>query len=167
MATRYSGDGTIRMSFVDRDNNYRCSVNDGHGGQGTVYVGLAGKIDKPVDSPEAYDEVAHAAISFADHDGLVDSSYFETTDSGWAVSRKPRSKSPRRSSIRIGAPGSVARHVQEEFERDLNAYGKNKFAVFEYVNNRPVLRAAQTTKDGALRYMEEGRVLIDLDSYRR
>lgn len=58
--------------------------------------------------------------------------------------------------IAIGAPNSVARFISN------GSWGENKFAVVERVKGELVLRAAQTTMEGAARYCTEGRELIDI-----
>ena len=69
--------------------------------------------------------------------------------------------------IRIGAPGSVARYVQEALENNPDAFGENHWGVFEYTSRGPVMRAGQATRKGAEKYMKPGRVLINFESYRR
>lgn len=88
MAKRFCGHGFVTIKFEDRSNTYRCTVDDGEGGQGRVSVGLSGRLDKAVDSPEAYDEVAGAAISFACDDRTVSSDRFESDNRGWVIRRK-------------------------------------------------------------------------------
>lgn len=56
----------------------------------------------------------------------------------------------------IGAPNSVARYLSE------NTFGDNKFIVLERINGEFVLVAAQTTFEGARRYMLPGRELVDV-----
>jgi len=69
--------------------------------------------------------------------------------------------------IRIGAPNSVARHVQERLELDPCAFGQNRWLVYEYATGKsPILRAAQASRSGAESYMKGGRVLVDVNSYR-
>lgn len=65
-----------------------------------------------------------------------------------------------KSAIRIGAPNSVMRHASEA------SWGENNWAVYEYIDNKPVVRAAQTTKSGAEQFMAEGRFLIDLSIFK-
>lgn len=86
MATRYSGKGTVRLLFNDSKNAYRATVSDGSASM-TIWLPLKGHQDKAVDSPAAYDEAAHAAISFATNDGL-DENAFNMSDSGWIIKRK-------------------------------------------------------------------------------
>jgi hypothetical protein len=67
---------------------------------------------------------------------------------------------------RIGAPGSVARHVQERLEKDPEAFAGGRWGVFEYTAQGIVTRALQSTRENATRYMSPGWVLVDIDSYR-
>jgi len=68
--------------------------------------------------------------------------------------------------VRLGAPGSVARFVQETLERDPSHYGENRWLVYEYASGRdPILRAAQESRSGAESYMKPGRVLVDVKEY--
>ena len=65
---------------------------------------------------------------------------------------------------RIGAPGSIARYVQESMERGVIFGGR--WLVFEYAPG-PVVRAVQTSRAEAQKYMAPGRVLVDVESYRQ
>lgn len=56
----------------------------------------------------------------------------------------------------IGAPNSVARYLSN------NSFGENKWLVLEYVKGEYVLHAAQTTYNGAMRYMQTNRILVDI-----
>lgn len=71
--------------------------------------------------------------------------------------------------MKIGAPGSIARHVQDRLDRDPQAFGENMWLVYEYEPGKPepTLRAAQSTRTGAEAYMAEGRVLVNLAAYCR
>ena len=62
--------------------------------------------------------------------------------------------------IAIGAPGSIARYISD------NSWGNNKFAVVERVNGEFVLRAAQTTKHGAMRHYRDKLLLVDIENVR-
>ena len=70
MATRYSGELTVRITYRDEAEDYRCVISArGEGVRGRfllgVYVGVPRLLEHAVDSSEAYDRVAHAALSFA------------------------------------------------------------------------------------------------------
>lgn len=92
MATRYSGDLKINVTYDDR-NFYRTSVSRRgksvwHGTVGPVARGIAS------DSPQAYDEVASTALSFADHEvgDISDNAEYDEKLSGYLVRRKPLAK---------------------------------------------------------------------------
>lgn len=60
---------------------------------------------------------------------------------------------------RIGAPNSVARYLSE------HSFGNNKWIVLERTNGELVLRAAQSSFNGAYRYWMENphkRILVDV-----
>lgn len=68
MATRYSGNATIRMVYQD-SGDYACTVsvagrNVWTGTVGAPAVGFGDGI--AYDSPDAYDETARAALAFAE-----------------------------------------------------------------------------------------------------
>jgi hypothetical protein len=87
MAKRYSGELVIRLSYRDNTSDYHCTVSRNGVHVGTVRVGGPAILQIAVDCPEAYDDTAHAALSFLDHDGAEIASYAATTDSGWHVGR--------------------------------------------------------------------------------
>lgn len=90
MATRYCGLLTLRLSYRDASNDYRvCIATNGYH-LATVYVGTPAYLTHAVDSPEAYDETARAALAFAEDDG-GDLSDAAMDDSGYAVTRQPLS----------------------------------------------------------------------------
>ena len=69
MATRYSGNLRISVLFDDRG-DYRAGVTDGkrrwRGRVGAPAAGFGTGV--AFDSPRAYDDVARAALSFADNE---------------------------------------------------------------------------------------------------
>lgn len=70
MATkRYSGNITVTITYVDAKDKYKATVSAGEQ-RGTVYVGPPRHLTRSVDSPEAFDDAARAAISFAGDEGL-------------------------------------------------------------------------------------------------
>lgn len=97
MAKRYSGTVTISIRYVDNESAYRCYLTS----PTTMYRrGVAVAVRRPavssisVDSPRAYDEVAHAALSFVadgfsgqiiNAERIVECA--EANESGWYVSR--------------------------------------------------------------------------------
>lgn len=88
MAIRYSGN--VRISVMYRDQgDYKCSVS-GPGGRwsGVVRPAPSGfGAGVGYDSPKAYDEVAHAALSFAANDKRGIDEEADYTDSGYAIRR--------------------------------------------------------------------------------
>lgn len=104
MATRYSGECTIRMSYRDQYSDYRCVVR-WPDGRRVVYVGekLQHGSGIGVDHPQMYDEVASAALFFTmagdedhDEDPVPDLPGASNVDgSGWHVGRKLADAWPR------------------------------------------------------------------------
>lgn len=90
-AQRISGNLRIRVSYHDREGAYLCSVATLDGKQRTVLTVLPPAVLRhAVDSPEAFDETAHAALSFASevHDWIECNADYAPDGSGWAISRK-------------------------------------------------------------------------------
>jgi hypothetical protein len=90
-ATRYSGKLTVRMTYLDSEAQYRCvvSYSDANGsGWTTLYVRPPALLRNAVDSPIAFDETAHAALSFASEDHDWVERYADFNDGGWAINRK-------------------------------------------------------------------------------
>jgi hypothetical protein len=92
MAKRYSGDLQINVIWDDRG-FYRTSVSqDGK----SLWSGTVGPVESGIgkDSSQAYDEVASAALSFADDEvsGIGDDAEAKEDLSGWLIRRKPREK---------------------------------------------------------------------------
>ena len=88
MALRYSGTLTIRVLYNDRG-FYNASISRRGRNLWSGTVGEPRHLRVAVDSPEAYDETAHAALSFADHEGADVSRSADHTGSGWHIARKP------------------------------------------------------------------------------
>ena len=90
MAKRYSGGLSVDLVFVDAKNEYRARVcpRKGRSGCETVWVGPPRILRHAVDSPVAYDETAHAAISFSSDD-LSQLAAPNADGSGWDIRRKP------------------------------------------------------------------------------
>lgn len=70
MATRYCGSIKVNCKLVSSPHaphgeQYKCTISHKGKRLGTTYVGIPVYIDKGIDSPEAYDEAASAAIAFA------------------------------------------------------------------------------------------------------
>jgi len=93
MAKRYSGNLQINVAYDNR-NFYRTSV--GRAGK-SLWQGTVGPVVRGIasDSPQAYDEVASAALSFADQEvrGLGDAAEYNEDGSGWLIRRTPRARS--------------------------------------------------------------------------
>jgi hypothetical protein len=101
MAKRYSGTVTISIRYVDNESAYRCYLTSPltFRRQGyAVSIREPASLNVPVDSSEAYDAVAHAALSFLANDieewrGNHLNSHAEilacaeSSDSGWCVAR--------------------------------------------------------------------------------
>ena len=99
MALRYSGDLQIRVTYQDRG-DYKASVTTLRGPSrrwsGYVSPAPAG-FGRGVayDSPQAYDEIAHAALSFAAYsdedrrggDWVTEEAAYDPDGSGWHIGR--------------------------------------------------------------------------------
>ena len=93
MATRYSGNVVVRLAYSDRDGKYVGAVK-WPGRRTNMIVGHPAHLTMSVDSPEAYDQAAHAAIAFVDNElGYMRRDNFspDYTDSGYAIRRTPPS----------------------------------------------------------------------------
>ena len=88
MATRYCGSTTIRVIWDDASSVYRCRVTCDGQLLYSVSVGAPAHLTLAVDSPEAYDNAARAACSFAsDGRGADVSDHLDSTDAGWDIRR--------------------------------------------------------------------------------
>lgn len=105
MATRYCGSVKIvcwlrTAPHVLHGEQYECVISKkGEGRLATEYVGLPAYLSKAIDSPEAYDEAARAALAFAVDEGKVDENDIDFDEEGImiAVSRSlPLSQKRRR-----------------------------------------------------------------------
>jgi hypothetical protein len=93
-ATRYSGDIKISIVYSDEEQEYACRLEaDGERTEYTT-VGEPKILEHAVDSPEALDTAAHAALSFAldDQRDIMDKA--ASTDSGWHVGRTEADRWP-------------------------------------------------------------------------
>ena len=97
MATRYSGDLTITLTYRDRESDYRATIswpsrprNGSH--RHTVYVGEPKYLTHAVDSPEMYDSAAHAAISFGSEEEPEIGERAAYGTDGWLISRNKARK---------------------------------------------------------------------------
>ncbi len=92
MATRYSGELTIRLTYRDESGDYHCTVSRAGVHVGSVDVGSPALLQYAVDSPHAYDCAAHAALSFLSDEGTHPydvASYAAVNAEGWLIGRKP------------------------------------------------------------------------------
>lgn len=96
-AVRYSGSVTIELTYEDSDRCYDGKVIvDGHTYSVSVYAPLTIHGDCTYESPEAYDQAARAALSFAAADtkwgqGLdIFSPAAESDAEGWVIRRRWR-----------------------------------------------------------------------------
>lgn len=89
MATRYSGDVVVRIHWNDRTSQYDATVSAPGERPVRIHVGHSPASRLGVDSPEAYDSAAHAAISFADDEesGIGARAATRPDGSGWHISR--------------------------------------------------------------------------------
>ncbi len=90
MATRTCGKVKIQCTYRDASDDYRCVLSVGGKKRGVQYVGAPAHKTMPVDSPKAYSAAAHAALSFATDEGMVDAGECEHTDSGFRLRRMVR-----------------------------------------------------------------------------
>jgi hypothetical protein len=100
MATRYSGKVTVDVRWVESigRSRYRAGVS-WPGGRSVQFVGLPGVLTKAVDSPQAYDEAASAAISFASDEGKDVGDYTAYTDRGLWIGRSKAQAWPQEASV--------------------------------------------------------------------
>ena len=69
VAKRYSGDVAVTMIYRDATSDYACRVATPTEVR-IVFVGTPAHLEHAVDSREAFDDTARAAIAFAEHEGL-------------------------------------------------------------------------------------------------
>jgi hypothetical protein len=124
MAKRYSGNLTITCTLRDQG-DYRCTVTPTTGRSKTVYVGAPAVGFGPgvaYDSPKAYDESAHAAISFALDEGLGGEPEYNESGSGYKLHRSPPSyyKKPsvERRAQRAQVEAQRQRYAEEQREHE-------------------------------------------------
>ena len=95
MATRKCGRVTIRCSLVPapgmpHGEQYKCVLSVGGVVRSTQYVGLPAHLSHAIDSPRAYSDAAHAAVTFALDEGKLSDSDVDFTDSGYRLQRPKR-----------------------------------------------------------------------------
>jgi hypothetical protein len=90
MATRYCGALRISVTWSDAAGEYKATVHTSDGRwQGGVRAPAV--LQAAVDSPEAYDGAAHAAVTFAVEEShcahLVEDAAVNVDGSGWLIER--------------------------------------------------------------------------------
>jgi len=88
---RYSG--RIAMRVVLREgmrDEYHVSIKLPNGDRETVVVGAPAHMRIAIDSPQAYDDAARAALAFAEHDGLDVAEHAEFDESSYVIRRIKR-----------------------------------------------------------------------------
>lgn len=116
MATRYCGRATVNVKYDPNArghrSNYWCTISIGGKHAYSTWVGSpASGFGHGIghDSPKAYDETAHAALSFAmgdkaetsDGTSVEEAIDYNSSLSGYAISRsKPKRSNPRRRAVR-------------------------------------------------------------------
>lgn len=88
MAIRYCGHVKINCTYRDRQCDYRCALSIRGKQVGTQYVGEPRVLDHAVDSPQAYDSAAHAAIVFAIDDKQIFENDLDITAHGYGIKRR-------------------------------------------------------------------------------
>jgi hypothetical protein len=107
---RYSGEIRIRVTYLDvaypdtrarlGNGRYRCFLRGPGGMTTTVIVGAPAYLSRAVDSPEAFDDAAHAAISFAESDDQNTNTHEWANaaackpEGGWHIGRSPSAAWP-------------------------------------------------------------------------
>jgi hypothetical protein len=93
---RYCGEIRIRITYLERgphrNGSYRCYLTAPGGAKVTIIVGAPAYLSHGVDSSEAFDETAHAAISFADNEPESDADWssaaaVKADGTGWLIGR--------------------------------------------------------------------------------
>jgi hypothetical protein len=106
-ALRYSGEVTIRVTWIDKvdvrphGGHYRCTLSRIESNRRvttTQYVGAPACLTHAIDCSEAFDDTAHAALSFAsnretaeddDPNGWAEVAAYKADGSGWLIARAP------------------------------------------------------------------------------
>ena len=101
MARRYSGHVRIYITYQDFNSRYRCRLVTPDGAR-TLYVNEPAVLRNAVDSPQAYTDIAHSALSFAQEDdeagsdrlrpatnlGISEYAWLNEDMSGWRITTK-------------------------------------------------------------------------------
>lgn len=97
-ATRYSGLATISIRYNESTDNYTAKIKGPAGTHAVRGIGLSPHDKRTIsaDGAEAFDKVAHAALSFAESDNFETGGETNRAGNGWEISRrKPSSKIPK------------------------------------------------------------------------
>ena len=96
-ATRFSGDITITIVHSEQESQYACRLALPGGGSGYQVVGEPRILEHAIDAPEALDDVAHAALSFAADEPITGSDIEDNaaaTGEGWHIGRTEEERWP-------------------------------------------------------------------------
>lgn len=90
MAIRKCGRVKIQCKLVPAPSmphgeQYKCILSIGGRHKSTQYVGIPRHLSHAIDSAQAYSAAAHAAISFAMQEGILDEADVEFTESGYQI----------------------------------------------------------------------------------
>lgn len=102
MAKRYSGRCVVTVVYDDRRSDYKATVAIGGRNVWSGRIGEPRSRTISVDSPKAYDQTAHAALSFADDEvgGIGDVAAYDNDGMGWHIGRSAATKWPRQENPR-------------------------------------------------------------------
>lgn len=97
MAKRYSGRCVVTVVYDDRRSDYKATVAIGGRNVWSGRIGEPRSRTISVDSPKAYDQTAHAALSFADDEvgGIGDVAAYDNDGMGWHIGRSSATKWPK------------------------------------------------------------------------
>ena len=104
MAKRYSGRAVITVTFNDRSDNYRVSISVGGKSVWHSSIFAPRSSTVAVDSPAAYDRIAHSALSFAESEGV--DTHAEHDGRGWHIGRSAATKH-----VRVSNPSRRSTHA--------------------------------------------------------
>ncbi len=171
MATRYSGEITVRVLWVDKAQSgphggyYKTTVSHGKKNVWSGTVNAPAHLSHGVDSHEEYDDTARAALSFADHDGADVSQYAALDESGWFVSRSKAKRwgapTPNRSGVQrrpTRRHGYAPTH-REASETWFDARDVHSFDQFKAMVRADLVRGRMTTAKRADELLGNRRIL--------
>lgn len=91
-ALRFCGGLRLRLTILEPHEVYRVWITDDRGTRYRTTVVAPRCADHALDHPESFDDAAHAALSFADHD-RSDLDFMRADMDrvgGWNITRKPQ-----------------------------------------------------------------------------